>query len=174
MLKIYNDIGEPWQIGFQEESTPISAGIRDIHNNTFYYLIIVITFVTYLIIVMVYNNRSIQLLRIRNHSTIIEFIWTIIPGVILVLIGIPSLKLLYSIDEILIPSITIKATGFQWAWNYQINDIENLEVNFDSYTKTEDDLLLGELRLLDVDNRLFLPYLTPIRLLVTGQDVIHS
>ena len=172
--KIYNDAPENWQLGFQDEATPIAAGIIDFHNKAMYYLIIIISIVTYIIIIRVYSNRGINWYRTINHNTILELVWTILPGIILVIIAIPSLKLLYSLDELIKPNVTLKATGAQWYWNYEINDIEGLEINIDSYTKTEEDLSLGELRLLDVDNRILLPINTPIRLLVTGQDVIHS
>lgn len=174
ILRIYNDMPERWQLSFQEEATPLAAGIIDFHNQAMYYLIIIFSVVTYIIIARITSNRSINWLKVVNHSTIIELIWTITPGLILIIIAIPSLKLLYSLDEIIKPNVTLKATGSQWFWSYEINDIEGLDINFDSYTKSEDDLELGELRLLDVDNRVFLPIHTSIRLLVTGQDVIHS
>lgn len=172
--RVFNDAPESWKMGFQEEATPIQAGIIDFHNSAMYYLIIIFSFVTYLLFARINSNRSINWNNKFNHSTILELIWTILPGVILVLIAIPSFKLLYSLDDISKPDVTLKATGAQWFWSYEINDIEGLDVNFDSYTKNDDDLDLGELRLLDVDNRVFLPIHTPIRLLLTAQDVIHS
>lgn len=174
LTKLYNDAPELWQMDFQDEASPIQAGIVDFHNKTMYYLIIIFTLVTYMIIARIFSNRSINWYRAFNHSTLIELIWTITPGLILIIIAIPSLKLLYALDDVARPSVTLKATGSQWFWSYEINDIEGLDVNFDSYTKNDEDLELGELRLLDVDNRVFLPIQTPIRLLVTGQDVIHS
>lgn len=174
MIKIFNDAPQSWQLSFQDEATPIAAGIIDFHNKAMYYLIIIFSMVTYILLARVFSARSINWFRTINHSTLIELIWTITPGFILIVIAIPSLKLLYSLDDIVKPNVTLKATGSQWFWTYEINDLEGLEVNFDSYTKTEEDLELGELRLLDVDNRVLLPINTPIRLLVTGQDVIHS
>lgn len=174
MRFVYNDSPKEWSIGFQDEATPIAAGIVDFHNKALYYLIIVLTIVIYVILVRIKSNRTINWLRKRNHSTIIEIIWTIIPGIILIIIAIPSLKLLYAMDEVLNPNVTLKAIGNQWFWNYEINDIEGINVNFESYTKSTEDLEDGELRLLDVDNRVLLPIETPIRLLVTAQDVIHS
>lgn len=171
---IYNDAPAQWQFGFQEEATPLQAGIIDFHNKAMYYLILILSIVTYLLIARLKSNRTINWYRTFNHSTVIELIWTILPGVILVLIGIPSLKLLYALDDITKPLVTLKATGAQWFWSYEINDIEGLDINFDSYTLNDDDLDIGMLRLLDVDNRVLLPILTPIRLLITGQDVIHS
>ena len=105
---------------------------------------------------------------------IIEFIWTILPAFILIIIAIPSFKLLYALDEIISPEITVKIKGAQWYWNYEISDIENININFDSYTVNTEDLEEGQFRLLDVDNQLILPILTPIRLLITAEDVIHS
>lgn len=174
MIKIYNDAPKTWQFSFQDEATPIAAGIADFHNQAMYYLIVIFFVISYLIFVRVFSNRSINWFKVINHNTLIELIWTISPGFILVLIAIPSLKLLYALDDIVKPNVTLKATGSQWFWTFEINDIEGLEVNFDSYTKTEEDLVDGELRLLDVDNRVLLPINTPIRLLVTGQDVVHS
>lgn len=174
MIKIFNDAPQSWQLSFQDEATPIAAGIIDFHNKAMYYLIIIFSMVTYILLARIFSTRSINWFRTINHSTLIELIWTITPGFILIVIAIPSLKLLYSLDDIVKPNVTLKATGSQWFWTYEINDLEGLEVNFDSYTKTEEDLELGELRLLDVDNRVLLPIHTPIRLLVTGQDVIHS
>jgi cytochrome c oxidase subunit 2 len=176
MIRVYNDAPSNWQLGFQEEATPVQAGIIDFHNKAMYYLIFIFVIVTYFIIVRVYSDRSINWLRGFTHSSIIEFIWTIIPGIILVVIGIPSLKLLYALDDIAHPLVTLKATGAQWYWTYGIHDIDGLDVNFDSYTLNDEDLSsdTGLLRLLDVDNPIYLPILTPVRLLISGQDVIHS
>lgn len=89
-------------------------------------------------------------------------------------VAIPSFKLLYSLDEIINPLLTVKAIGNQWFWSYEINDIDGLNLQFDSYAKSIDDLSDGEFRLLDVDNILYLPVNIPIRLLTTSVDVIHS
>lgn len=188
--KIYNDVGENWGTGLQEEATPIAAGIIDLHNNLMYYLIIIFIVVSYLFfqlgIAGKINKTGNNWVRNINHSHIIELIWTMIPAIILVIIAIPSFKLLYSLeaDDLIKPCVTLKITGNQWFWNYEISDIfseagnngtfDNFHINFDSYTKSETDLEPGELRLLDVDNRVLLPINTPIRLLITSQDVIHS
>jgi len=185
--KVFNDVGENWGMGMQEEATPIAAGIIDLHNYLMYYLIIILIVVSYLLGIKIYNNvykSGSNWVRYLNHSHIIELIWTIIPAIILVIIAIPSFKLLYSLeaDDLMKPCVTLKITGNQWFWNYEISDIlinnkgtyDNFNINFDSYTKSESDLEEGELRLLDVDNRVLLPINTPIRLLITAQDVIHS
>ena len=176
MRRVYTDAPRNWQMGFQEEATPVAAGIIDFHNKAMYYLIIIFIVVVYLIIARIMSNRSMNWTRYFNFSTLVEFIWTVIPGFILLSIGLPSIKLLYTLDDLTCNLVTLKATGAQWYWNYGINDINGLDVNFDSYTLNDEDLTEdnGYLRLLDVDNPIYLPILTPIRILLTGQDVIHS
>ncbi len=159
----------------QEPASPIMAGIVDFHDNLLYYLIMIFIFVTYIIAYIVWGtNRGAINLKYSNHSTTLELFWTILPAVILVIIAIPSFKLLYTLDEIVKPAVTLKVKGNQWFWSYEISDIEGLDISFDSYTKSDDDLSTGDLRLLDVDNRVFLPIHTPIRILITAEDVLHS
>ena len=177
MRKVYNDVAENYQILMQDPASPIMAGIVEFHDYIIYYLIIIFTLVGYFIIVRIFLTQpSVGTIGLKylNHSTLLEIIWTTLPAIILVLIAIPSFKLLYSLDEIVKPAVTLKAKGNQWFWSYEISDIEGLDINFDSYTKSDDDILPGELRLLEVDNRVLLPIHTPIRLLVTAEDVIHS
>lgn len=110
------------------------------------------------------------------HGTAIEIIWTVIPSLILVVVALPSFALLYSIDEVIDPSVTVKCVGHQWYWSYEYSDFESKlgTINFDSYMIPEDELELGELRLLEVDNRIVLPVQTHVRILVTAADVLHS
>lgn len=120
-----------------------------------------------------------------NHGTTIEIIWTIIPSLILIVIAVPSFVLLYSMDEVVIDnvSLTMKVIGHQWYWSYQVsdlrenvyaNDVMNYSLSFDSYMVPEEDLEIGELRLLEVDNALKVPVKTHIRILVSSSDVLHS
>ena len=116
-----------------------------------------------------------------THGTAIEIIWTIIPSVILLLIAVPSFALLFTMDEIIEPLITLKAIGHQWYWSYEYSDYlvndengESVTLNFDSYMIPENELAVGDLRLLEVDNAIVLPVKTPIRVLVTATDVLHS
>ena len=173
-MKVNCDVGENYQIIFQDPATPYMIGINELHDKINYYLIIIITIVSYFIINRIISNRGNNFLKYFNHSMIIEFFWTILPAFILIIIAIPSFKLLYALDEIVSPEVTIKIKGAQWYWNYEISDIENKNINFDSYTIGEEELEEGQLRLLEVDNKLLLPILTPIRLLITAEDVIHS
>ena len=109
--------------------------------------------------------------------TLIELIWTITPALILIAIAFPSFRLLYLLDEVISPTITIKVVGHQWYWSYEYSDYVNESgesIEFDSYMIPESDLELGQFRLLDVDNNVIVPVDTHIRLIVTGADVIHS
>jgi len=174
---LYLDICEKAQIGFQEEASINMIGIRDLHDSIMYYIIIIVSIVTYILIkLMLDMNSNFKSLvnKYLTHSTLVEVIWTFLPALILVFIAIPTFKLLYSLDELLKPLLTLKVIGNQWFWNYSISDFDGININFDSYLIPESDLLLGQLRLLDVDNRVYLPILTPIRIITTSDDVIHS
>ncbi len=112
-----------------------------------------------------------------HHSNTLELIWTLTPAAILWAIGLPSLKLLYMIDEILDPELTVKAIGNQWYWSYELTDYMKSmgkSITFDSFLIDDASLTEGDLRQLTVDNSLVLPINTSIRLLVTSNDVIHS
>jgi cytochrome c oxidase subunit 2 len=122
-------------------------------------------------------NASPIVYKYANHGTLIELVWTITPALILIAIAFPSFKLLYLMDEVMSPSITIKVVGHQWYWIYQYSDFVNEDgesIEFDSYMIPETDLEEGQLRLLDVDNRVVVPVDTHIRFIVTGADVIHD
>jgi heme/copper-type cytochrome/quinol oxidase subunit 2 len=122
------------------------------------------------------------------HAPTLEIIWTVIPAFILILIAIPSFSLLYTMDEVIDPLLTVKIIGHQWYWSYEfVNPVDYLEavnahedidlvpnVNFDSYMLPDEDLIVGQLRLLEVDNRLKLPIEINVRLLITSGDVLHS
>lgn len=107
----------------------------------------------------------------------IEIVWTITPSLILMLIAVPSFALLYSIDEVIDPVITLKVIGHQWYWSYEYSDFSDKNGNaiaYDSYMLQDDDLVPGQLRLLEVDNRVVLPLKTHLRVLITSADVLHS
>lgn len=110
--------------------------------------------------------------RYLLDGQIIEIIWTVLPAVILIILALPSLRLLYLIDEVREPSLTLKTVGHQWYWSYEYSDF--LSVEFDSYIVPTNSLEEDSFRLLEVDNRVVLPYLTQVRLLVRAADVIHS
>ncbi len=174
------DAPSSWGIYFQDSATPAMEGLIELHDIIMYYLIIILFGVGWILFSIIYNyinTKSPISHKYLNHGTLIELIWTITPAIILILIAFPSFKLLYLMDEVNDPSMTIIAEGHQWYWSYQYPDFldSNDEfIEFDSYIIPESDLEPGSLRMLEVDNRVILPELTHIRILVTSGDVIHS
>jgi len=169
-----------YQIGMQDPATPIMEGIIDLHNDIFFFLVLVLTVVGWTLTRILWlNSRGFRWSStyVFTHSTALEIIWTITPAAILMIIAIPSFALLYSMDEIINPAMTIKAIGHQWYWSYEYSDYQTKGVDtlsFDSYMIPEEDLEEGQLRLLEVDNRVVVPTHTHVRMLVTSTDVIHS
>ena len=141
------------------------------HDQVMFILIIIITTVLWLILKAL-SGKAYH--RYLVDGTLLEIIWTIVPAVILVLIALPSLKLLYLMDEVMDPGLTIKAIGHQWYWSYEYSDYQTETLEFDSYMVPTSDLNKGDFRLLEVDNRLVVPINTHVRVLVTGADVLHS
>ena len=177
---IFNDAPQPWQIGFQDSAAPGLTGIVELHNTIFFYLVVIFVGVFWVLssIIYYYNSKKSPIVhKYLNHGTLIELIWTITPALILIAIAFPSFRLLYLLDEVISPTITIKVVGHQWYWSYEYSDYVNESgesIEFDSYMIPESDLELGQFRLLDVDNKVTVPVDTHIRLIVTGADVIHS
>jgi len=178
-------------IGFQDPATPIMEGIIDLHHTIVFYLIIILVLVGWMLIDTVIefgtkmylgNAKLEDVLASRkmvietrdiSHGTLIEIIWTILPSFVLVFIAIPSFALLYSMDELIEPTLTLKAIGHQWYWSYEYSDFEEGDIAFDSYMIKEEELKEGDLRLLEVDRKVWLPTNTHIRVLITATDVLH-
>ncbi len=156
-------------LGLQDGASPLIEQLIFFHDHIIVVLIIIITFVGY-ILASVLTNSLINRF-ILEHQTI-ELIWTAVPAIILIFIALPSLRLLYLLDEVNNPSITLKTVGHQWYWSYEYSDFLNVE--FDSYITPTNELDLSGFRLLDVDNRTVLPINTQIRIVITAADVIHS
>nr|UDF83719.1 cytochrome c oxidase subunit 2 [Vermiophis taishanensis] len=156
-------------LGLQDSASPLMEQLIFFHDHTLLILIMITVLVGYIMLMLFFNmftNR--QLL----HGQTIEIIWTILPAIILFFIAFPSLRLLYLLDEINEPIITLKTIGHQWYWSYEYSDFLDLE--FDSYMIPSNEMSLDGIRLLDVDNRIILPMNSQIRILVTAADVIHS
>nr|AFV07506.1 cytochrome oxidase subunit II [Nycterophilia parnelli] len=153
----------------QDSASPLMEQLIFFHDHSLMILIMITTLVSYMMSTLFFNkliNRNLL------HGQTIEIIWTILPAIILLFIAFPSLRLLYLLDEINEPMITLKTIGHQWYWKYEYSDFNNVE--FDSYMIPSNELSLNSFRLLDVDNRVVLPMNTQIRMLVTAADVIHS
>nr|YP_010478382.1 cytochrome c oxidase subunit II [Nesophrosyne sp. 15 GMB-2012]UVI59826.1 cytochrome c oxidase subunit II [Nesophrosyne sp. 15 GMB-2012] len=156
-------------ISFQDPVTPIMEQLVIFHDHTMMILIMITTGVLYMISSLLANKL---INRNMLESQMIELVWTVMPAFMLITIAVPSLKILYLLEEINKPLISMKAIGHQWYWSYELSDFKNIE--FDSYMKNTKSLTDNEYRLLEVDNRIVLPFNTKTRILVTSLDVIHS
>ena len=164
-----------WGLGLQEAASPVMEDIRWFHDSLMMPIITIITlFVTALLIyVMIrFNKKANPTPSNFTHNTTVQVLWTVIPVIILVIIAIPSFKLLYKADRTSEPEMTLKVTGNQWYWGYEYPD--NGDINFDSNLLEGKDLPEGAPRLLETDNKVVLPVDTNIRILVTASDVLHN
>nr|YP_010268826.1 cytochrome c oxidase subunit II [Thetibates serena]UIG88159.1 cytochrome c oxidase subunit 2 [Thetibates serena]UIG88166.1 cytochrome c oxidase subunit 2 [Thetibates serena] len=157
------------QISLQDANSPIMEQLIFFHDKTMMILIMITMMITWIMGKMLINKK-INRFMMENQN--IEIIWTMIPAIILIIIALPSLKILYMMDETKNPSVTIKAIGHQWYWSYEYSDFKNIE--FDSYMKPSNEIMKNEFRLLETDNHVVLPMNNQIRILVTATDVLHS
>nr|WAR51081.1 cytochrome c oxidase subunit II [Crocidura leucodon]WAR51094.1 cytochrome c oxidase subunit II [Crocidura leucodon]WAR51133.1 cytochrome c oxidase subunit II [Crocidura leucodon]WAR51146.1 cytochrome c oxidase subunit II [Crocidura leucodon]WAR51237.1 cytochrome c oxidase subunit II [Crocidura leucodon] len=159
----------PFQMGLQDATSPIMEELMNFHDHALMIVFLISSLVLYVISAMLTT-------KLTHTSTMdaqaVETIWTILPAIILIMIALPSLRILYMMDEINNPTLTIKTVGHQWYWSYEYTDYD--ELNFDSYMIPTAELKPGDLRLLEVDNRTVLPMEMTIRVLVTSEDVLHS
>jgi len=177
VLKCYCDVAESWQIGIQDPATPYAEGMYFFHTflvSIFCIIGVLVCWILYYIL-KTFEHEKNKNLDIFTHSSVLEIIWTVFPALILLIIAVTSFSLLYSLDEIIDPEISLKIIGHQWYWSYEISDFSliNSDIEFDSYMINSDDLTIGAFRLLEVDNRIILPINTHIRLLITAADVLH-
>nr|YP_009654851.1 cytochrome c oxidase subunit II [Plautia fimbriata]YP_010714143.1 cytochrome c oxidase subunit II [Plautia stali]QCI09419.1 cytochrome c oxidase subunit II [Plautia fimbriata]WDD39706.1 cytochrome c oxidase subunit 2 [Plautia stali] len=156
-------------IMIQDANSSLMEQLTFFHDHTVMILSMITLMVAY-IMIMLTKNKLINRYLLEGQT--IELIWTLMPAVTLIFIALPSLRLLYMIDEINNPSITLKVIGHQWYWSYEYSDFSDTE--FDSYMKPTNDLKSEEIRLLDVDNRTVLPMNTQTRVVITAADVLHS
>nr|ART65980.1 cytochrome c oxidase subunit 2 [Stereomastis sculpta] len=155
------------QLGLQNSASPLMEQLIFFYDHTMVILILITTFVSYLLS-STFFNKFVNRFLLENQTT--EIIWTTLPAIILIFIALPSLNLLYLLDEVNNPSLTLKTIGHQWYWSYEYSDFPQVE--FDSYLTPSNSFSL--FRLLDVDNRTTLPMNTQVRLLISAADVIHS
>ncbi|MBV8525693.1 MAG: cytochrome c oxidase subunit II [Acetobacteraceae bacterium] len=164
----------PWEVGMQPAASQIKAEIISLHDLVLVIITVITLFVGALLVTVMLRYRA---SRHRtpsrtSHNTLLEIAWTVVPVLILVVIAIPSFRLVYFEDRVRDADLTIKVTGHQWNWEYTYPD--NGNIDFTSYMIPDDQLKPGQLRLLDVDNQLVLPVGKNIRILETSADVIHS
>nr|AZB87538.1 cytochrome c oxidase subunit II [Apteronotus rostratus] len=159
----------PMQLGFQDAASPIMEELLLFHDHTLMIIFAISTLILYIMTATVSTKLTNKYMLDAQEM---EIIWTALPAVILIMIAFPSLRTLYLMDEMQDPHLTIKAVGHQWYWHYEYTDFNDME--FDSYLVPTNDLAPGEFRMLETDNRVVLPINTPIRILVTATDVLHS
>ena len=164
---------KPWQMDLQPPAGIIAEKATDLHN----FLLVVITLISVFVLGLLiyvcikYREQPGVKPSKTSHNTIIEIIWTVVPVLILVVIAVPSFKLLYLTEADKPVDMVIKVSGAQWYWNYEYPD---QEISFDSYIIADADLKDDQKRMLEVDNPLVVPEGTKIKFLITGNDVMHS
>nr|WOE99788.1 cytochrome oxidase subunit 2 [Certhia americana] len=156
------------QFGFQDASSPIMEELMQFHDHALMVALAICSLVLYLLAHMLSEKLSSSTVNAQE----IELVWTILPAMVLVMLALPSLRILYMMDEINEPDLTLKAIGHQWYWSYEYTDLKDL--TFDSYMTPTTDLPLGHFRLLEVDHRVIVPTNSTVRVIVTADDVLHS
>ncbi len=164
---------QPWEVGLQPAASLSAERIDSFHSLLLWIITLIALFVLGLLLYVVWRFRASKnpVPTRTSHNTLIEVLWTVVPIMILVIIAIPSFKLLYYVDKTHDAELTLKAIGHQWYWSYEYPDSK---VSFDAMVIEDADLKPGQLRLLDTDNRVVLPVHTNIRLLIASTDVIHA
>nr|ARO75727.1 cytochrome c oxidase subunit II [Chitala chitala] len=162
-------MAHPAQVGLQDAASPVMEELIHFHDHTLMVIFLISNFVLYIIVAVVSTKLT---NKYAHDAQEIEIVWTVLPAVILILIALPSLRILYLMDEINNPHLTVKAIGHQWYWFYEYTDYKDLA--FDSYMIPTQDLTPGQFRLLEVDHRMVIPAESPIRMLITAEDVLHS
>nr|YP_009414917.1 cytochrome c oxidase subunit II [Vanmanenia stenosoma]AKN58304.1 cytochrome c oxidase subunit II [Pseudogastromyzon fasciatus jiulongjiangensis]AST23825.1 cytochrome c oxidase subunit II [Vanmanenia stenosoma] len=162
-------MAHPTQLGFQDAASPVMEELLHFHGHALMIVFLISALVLYVIIAMVSTKLTNMYIL---DSQEIGIVWTVLPALILILIALPSLRILYLMDEINGPHLTIKAMGHQWYWSYEYTDYGNL--SFGSYMIPTQDLTPGQFRLLETDHRMVVPMESPIRILVSAGDVLHS
>ena len=163
-----------WQLGFQDSASQGMTEIVSFHNNILLPIIIAIT--VFVLFLMIYTCIRFRESKNPNpskttHNVAVEVLWTLIPCLILIVMAVPSFKLLYKQDTIPKVDVTIKAVGYQWYWGYEYPD-EN--IIFESYMIKEDELKENQPRLLTVDNEIVVPVNKVVKVLITANDVLHA
>ncbi|MEM8988423.1 MAG: cytochrome c oxidase subunit II [Pseudomonadota bacterium] len=163
------------QLGFQDAATPVMERVIDFHNLLLPIITLISLFVLALLLIVIfkYNRKANPEPQKFSHNTMVEVVWTVVPVLILIVIAIPSFRLLFLTDQVPEADMTIKATGYQWYWGYNYPDHGNFEFVSNMLTD-EEAAAAGEPRLLAVDNRIVAPAGATVRVLTTAADVIHA
>ena len=157
------------QWGFQDAASPLMEQLIFFHDHALIVLVIITRVVRYALYGLLRNDFT---CRFMLDGQEVETIWTVLPAIVLIFLALPSLRLLYLLDEVNDPGLTIKAIGHQWYWSYEYSDF--IRIDFDSYMVPTDDLNSGDFRLLEVDHRTVVPFGVNVRVLISAADVLHS
>jgi len=163
-----------WQLNMQPAASPSAERIHEFHNLLLYVIFGIAIFVGLLLVFVMFkfNAKANPVPSKTTHHVGLEVMWTIVPVLILIIIAVPSFKLLYYTDRVAEPEMTLKVTGYQWYWGYEYPDHDG--INFVSYMIEDEDITENQVRLLSTDNPVVLPIDTDIQILVTAGDVLHS
>nr|WDA96132.1 cytochrome c oxidase subunit II [Whitmania pigra] len=157
------------QMVMQDSVSPSMSYISGFHDYMMLTMVLVLSIIGYVLILLCLSHLT---NRYILEAQEVETVWTVVPAIILITMAVPSIQILYMVDEVVDPKLTIKVIGHQWYWSYQYGDFPF--ISFDSYMLPIDELKLSDYRLLEVDNRLVLPMKQEIRMVVSSADVIHS
>ena len=175
-LAFADGMPKPWGLGLQESASPSHERITEFHDMMLWIISATVLFVFLLLVYVVvrYSKEVNKKPETFTHHVMLEVLWTVIPVVILIVIAVPSFKLLYYTDRTAEPEMTLKVTGYQWYWGYEYPD--HNDKSFSAYMIPDAEINPdeGEVRLLSTDEKVVLPVDTNIQILVTAADVIHS
>ena len=169
---------QPWQMNFRPSATPVMDDIIDFHNLLLVIEVIIVLFVLGLMVYICvkFNAKANPVPSKTTHNSFLEVVWTVIPIIVLIVIAVPSMKLLVFMDKAPKEKVemTLKVIGHQWYWSYEYPDAGNLAFDSNIIPDEEIDASKGQIRLLEVDNRIAIPVDTTIRVLMTSEDVLHN
>ena len=173
-FELFGKQATDWQLSFQNPATDLMGSVVGLHNIILIVMTLVTLFVLFLLFYVSFrfSAKRNPIPSTTTHNTVVEVLWTAIPIVILVVLAIPSFKLLYQQEKSENYDMTVKVIGHQWYWEYEYPD--HGDFYFESYMVQEQDLEEGDLRLLTVDNPLVIPANKNIQILITAGDVLHS
>ena len=169
---------QPWQMNFRPSATPVMDDIVDFHNLLLVIEVLIVLFVLGLMVYICvkFNAKANPVPSKTTHNAFLEVVWTVIPIIILIVITVPSVKLLVFMDKAPKDKVemTLKVIGHQWYWSYEYPDAGNLAIDSNIIPDEEIDASKGQIRLLEVDNRIAIPVDTTIRVIMTSEDVLHN
>ncbi len=169
---------QPWQMNFRPSATPVMDDIVEFHNLLLVIEVIIVLFVLGLMVYICvkFNAKANPVPSKTTHNSLLEVVWTVIPIIVLIVIAVPSMKLLVFMDKAPKEKVemTLKVIGHQWYWSYEYPDAGNLAFDSNIIPDEEIDASKGQIRLLEVDNRIAIPVDTTIRVLMTSEDVLHN